>query len=65
MRYIGIERQLIDIFTKPFDSSRFADLWGRGLVFAILMAWFDEEFVLYLVYCIFYFSLAFLSYSHK
>jgi hypothetical protein len=26
MRYINIERQLTDIFTKPFDSSRFADL---------------------------------------
>jgi hypothetical protein len=26
MRYIDTERQLTDIFTKPFDSSRFADL---------------------------------------
>jgi hypothetical protein len=26
MRYIDTERQLIDIFTKPFDSSQFADL---------------------------------------
>jgi hypothetical protein len=26
MRYIDTERQLIDIFTKPLDSSRFADL---------------------------------------
>jgi hypothetical protein len=25
MRYIDIERQLADIFTKPLDSSRFAD----------------------------------------
>jgi hypothetical protein len=26
MRYIDTERQLADIFTKPLDSSRFADL---------------------------------------
>jgi hypothetical protein len=26
MRYIDIERQLADIFTKPLDASRFADL---------------------------------------
>jgi hypothetical protein len=26
MRYIHIERQLANIFTKPLDSSRFADL---------------------------------------
>jgi hypothetical protein len=28
MRYIDTERQLADIFTKPLDSSRFADLQG-------------------------------------
>jgi hypothetical protein len=26
MRYIDIERQLTDIFSKPLDSSRFVDL---------------------------------------
>jgi hypothetical protein len=26
MRYIDTKRQLTDIFSKPFDSSRFADL---------------------------------------
>jgi hypothetical protein len=26
MRYIDTERQFIDIFTKPLDTSRFADL---------------------------------------
>jgi hypothetical protein len=31
MRYIDTERQLADIFTKPLDSSRFADLWGGGI----------------------------------
>jgi hypothetical protein len=34
-------------------------------VFAILMAWFEGELVLYLVYCVFYISLAFSSYSPK
>jgi hypothetical protein len=29
IRYIDIERQLADIFTKPLDSSRFAALWGE------------------------------------
>jgi hypothetical protein len=27
MRYIDTDRQLIDIFTKSLDSSRFVDLW--------------------------------------
>jgi hypothetical protein len=27
MRYIDTERQLANIFTKPLNSSRFADLW--------------------------------------
>jgi hypothetical protein len=46
MRYIDTERQLADIFTKPLDSSRFADLRGGGeLVFAIHMAWFEGELV--------------------
>jgi hypothetical protein len=59
IRYIDIERQLADIFTKPLDSSRFADLRGGKLVFAIHMAWFDGESVIWRVYCIFYFSFAF------
>jgi hypothetical protein len=29
MRYIDTERPLADIFTKPRDSSRFADLRGE------------------------------------
>jgi hypothetical protein len=28
-RYIDTERQLADIFTKPLDASRFANLWGE------------------------------------
>jgi hypothetical protein len=30
MRYIDTERQLADIFTKPFDASRFTALRGGG-----------------------------------
>jgi hypothetical protein len=33
MRYIDTERQLADIFTKPFDASRFADLQGEISVY--------------------------------
>jgi hypothetical protein len=33
MRYIDTERQLADIFTKPLDAPRFADLWGEIRVF--------------------------------
>jgi hypothetical protein len=29
MSYIDTERQLANIFTKPLDSSRFADLLGE------------------------------------
>jgi hypothetical protein len=57
MRYIDTERQLADIFTKPFDASHFADLQGK-LVFAILMAWFEGELCFILYICIFCFSLA-------
>jgi hypothetical protein len=49
MRYIDTERQLTDIFTKLLDASRFA-AFGRKLVFAILMAWFEGEFLFYLIY---------------
>jgi hypothetical protein len=49
MRYIDTMRQLADIFTKP--SMLLALLICRGkFVFAILMAWFEGELVLYLVY---------------
>jgi hypothetical protein len=60
MRYIDIDRQLADIFTKPLDSSRFADLREK-----LVFAWFEGELVLYPVYCIFRFSLAFSLYSPK
>jgi hypothetical protein len=49
IRYIDTERQLADIFTKPLNSSRFADLRGK-LMFVILMDWFERELVLYPIY---------------
>jgi hypothetical protein len=63
MRYIDTERQMADIFTKPLNSSHFAALRQGGLVFTILMTWFDGELVFYLVYlCLLLFSCIF-SYS--
>ena len=66
MRYIDIERQLADIFTKPLDSSRFADLRGGGN-WCLPSVWLglrgSWHFMLYIR--IFYFSLAFSSYSPK
>jgi hypothetical protein len=40
MKYIDTERQLTDIFTNPFNATRFAYLRGGGgdLVFAIPLA---------------------------
>jgi hypothetical protein len=29
MKYIDTERQLVDIFTKPLDATRFASLRGE------------------------------------
>jgi hypothetical protein len=49
MKFIDTERQLVDIFTKPLDSSRFASLRG-SLVSAIPMVWFEGELVICLVY---------------
>jgi hypothetical protein len=49
MRYIDIERQLTDIFTKPLMLLALLLCEGK-LVFIILMAWFKGEVVFYLVY---------------
>jgi hypothetical protein len=65
MKYIETERELANIFIKPLDSSRFADLRGK-LVFAIRMAWFEGELVFFALYIrIFCSSLAFFLYSPK
>jgi hypothetical protein len=55
---------MTDIFTKPLDSSRFAALRG-GFVFDILMTWFEGSWCFILYIYIFFFSLAFSSYSPK
>jgi hypothetical protein len=51
MRYIDTERQLPDIFTKPLDSSQFADLRGDWCLPSV---WLDLRgswcFILYIVY---------------
>jgi hypothetical protein len=39
--------------------------WVENLVFVILLPWFEGELVLWRVYCIFYFSIVFASYSPK
>jgi hypothetical protein len=65
MIYIDTERQLVDIFTKSFDASRFTALRGGGLVFTIPMAWLERKFVSILYICTFCFSLAFSLYSPK
>jgi hypothetical protein len=49
IRYIDTERQLTDIFTKPLTLLALL-LCGGKLVYAILMAWFEGELLLYLVY---------------
>jgi hypothetical protein len=49
MKFVDTERQLVDFFTKPLDSSHFAFCKGR-LVFAIPMTWFEGELMICLVY---------------
>jgi hypothetical protein len=64
MRYIDTERQLADIFTKPLDSSRFADLRGDWCLPSIWLG-LRGGWCFYLVYFVFCFSLAFSLYSPK
>jgi hypothetical protein len=65
MRYIDKERQLTDIFIKPLDASHFVAL-REGLVFAILMAWFEGgACVLSRIFVSFCFFVTFSSYSPK
>jgi hypothetical protein len=40
MKFIDTERQLADIFIKPFDSSNFASLWGElGVCHSYGLVW--------------------------
>jgi VIT1/CCC1 family predicted Fe2+/Mn2+ transporter len=48
MRYIDTERQLTDIFTKPFNSSHFAAL--RGKIDALSYILVSFTFLLYFLY---------------
>jgi uncharacterized membrane protein len=63
MRYIDTERQLADIFIKPLDTSHFGALWG--VVFVILMAWFEGSLFSILYICILLFFCCIFSYSPK
>jgi hypothetical protein len=67
MSYIDTERQLTDIFTKPLDSSRFANLRGRGENWCLPSIWLGlrGSWCFCLVYYVFSFSLAFSLYSPK
>jgi hypothetical protein len=57
MRYIDTERQLADIFTKPVDSSRFADLCGGGGNWCLPFIWLGLReswcFDVYIIYFVF------------
>jgi hypothetical protein len=61
MRYIDTERQLIDIFTKPLDASRFAAFGGdwclsslwldlRGSLCSILYILYPFAFLLHFIH---------------
>jgi hypothetical protein len=56
MRYIEIERQLADIFTKPLDVTHFASLQG-GVTWCLPSLWHGLRgslcFTLYILYLIF------------
>jgi hypothetical protein len=65
MRYIDTERQLADIFTKPLNSSRFADLRRGDWCLPSIWLGLKGSWCFCLVYCIFCFSLAVSSYSPK
>jgi hypothetical protein len=64
MKYIDIERQLADIFTKPLDATHFASLWG-GRTWCLPSLWHGlrGQLVFYLVYTLSYlYRIAFHSY---
>jgi hypothetical protein len=49
MRYIDTERQVANIFTKPLMLLNLL-IYEEKLVFAIIISWFEEELVFYLIY---------------
>jgi hypothetical protein len=63
MKYIDIERQLVDIFIKPLDASRFATLRGGGGDWCLPFLWLGFRgsmcsilyiYILLLFCCIFF-----------
>jgi hypothetical protein len=63
MEFINTERQLVDIFIKPLNSSRFASLRG-SLMFAIPMSWFKGELVICLIYLYLFVFFLYFLYTH-
>jgi hypothetical protein len=49
MRCIDTERQVANIFTKPLMLQNLL-ICEEKLVFAIIISWFEEELVFYLIY---------------
>jgi hypothetical protein len=64
MRYINTERQLADIFTKPLILLALLLYRGNWCLTSLWLS-LRESWYFSLYICIFYFSLAFSSYSPK
>jgi hypothetical protein len=66
MRYLDTERQLADIFTKPLDSSRFADFLGEiGVCHLNGLVWGGVgAFALYIIYFAFLLHFLYTHLSH-
>jgi hypothetical protein len=59
MKYLDTERQLADIFSKPFDASCFAALRGRTWCFPSQWLGLREACGLPCIYSIFFYRTAF------
>jgi hypothetical protein len=60
MKYLDTERQLTDIFSKPFDASRLATLRGRTWCFPSLWLGLRGACGLPCIYSIFFIALHFI-----
>jgi hypothetical protein len=65
MGYIDTKRQLVDIFTKPLDASRFAALLGGDWFLPSLWLGLNGSLCSILYICSLLFSLVYSSYSTK
>jgi hypothetical protein len=59
MRYIDTERQLADIFTKPLDSSRFANLQGGNwclpsIWLGLRVSWCFGVYIVYFAFLLYF-----------